>query len=235
MLTSYTDLVNDLNGINNYADNVKVLTSQIVEKDCTKWESNLNSLDIDELLKPLSCEKKCTNISDMKNQLNMLFEKNEEPAKSNNPGVTNMQQTCPFGFKKKVENNLQPNSSHFQQQSSNYAKTNVLQSSNNVNKYGGSKPYENRSTLSRNFSDIRNYTSTTTTSNRNNSQEDEKKSNRYNMFKTAKDELQEQSIKNYGKSNGNSYHNVNPGVKKTLGTRRGVNSKFVSPLLVEDE
>ncbi|KAJ8910358.1 hypothetical protein NQ315_004974 [Exocentrus adspersus] len=59
-----------------------------------------------------------------------------------------------------------------------------------------------------------------------------------NSFKTARDELQLQSLKKYGNSGGlqNSASTNNTlGHKKRLGTRRNINSKFVSPLLSSNE
>lgn len=48
------------------------------------------------------------------------------------------------------------------------------------------------------------------------------------FFKTAKEELDVQNIKKYGASAAAS---ANGGQKRKLGTRRGVQSKFVSPVL----
>lgn len=56
------------------------------------------------------------------------------------------------------------------------------------------------------------------------------------LFKTARDELQQQSAKKYG----NSYAQQqvaqlnSAGQKRKLGTRRNINSKFVSPLLTNN-
>lgn len=48
------------------------------------------------------------------------------------------------------------------------------------------------------------------------------------FFKTAKEELDIQNIKKHGTSTATS---INGGQKKKLGTRRGVQGKFISPLL----
>lgn len=57
-----------------------------------------------------------------------------------------------------------------------------------------------------------------------------------NVFKTARDELQQQNIKKYGNSNVQQFPSSNAvGQKRKLGTRRNINSKFVSPLLTNNE
>ncbi|XP_018570438.1 fidgetin-like protein 1 [Anoplophora glabripennis] len=58
-----------------------------------------------------------------------------------------------------------------------------------------------------------------------------------NCFKTARDELQLQNIKKYGNPGALQNMPVNSltGQKKKLGTRRNINSKFISPLLSNND
>lgn len=57
------------------------------------------------------------------------------------------------------------------------------------------------------------------------------------LFKTARDELQQQNTKKYGNSYAPQQNPQlnNMGQKRKLGTRRNINSKFVSPLLTTND
>ncbi|KAJ8962147.1 hypothetical protein NQ318_018104 [Aromia moschata] len=58
-----------------------------------------------------------------------------------------------------------------------------------------------------------------------------------NFFRTARDELQIQNIKKYGNTSGqqSSLSNNTVVPKRKLGTRRNINSKFISPLLSNND
>lgn len=225
MLTSYSDIVDDQNGINNYADALQVLTSQ-VQRECSSWKSNLDSIDIKDFIKPLPCGGvNCKNSEITEEQIEILFEKNE-----NEP---------PNNFK--MDNNVQNVNTKF----GNNSKTNEIENTGNNVKImpekrkkiinlpnynfssDGIKPLENPH---QNFTKSNRQISTTNFNGNNkqlnskstdNPQEDKKK---FGCFKTARDEY----VQQMNKQGGNGQSTSGP-QKKSLGARRGVGGKFVPP------
>lgn len=209
LLTSYTDHVNDLKGINNYADNLKVLTSQLKEKNYSQWKSNLDQYEIDNLLQPLTCEKNCTNVGVTIEHISKLHEKKatENVYKKSNV-VINPSKVSFFAEKNMIER-AQHQSCIDRTDSS---KGDYFANANKFvnNQYGASSTNNSR-------------------------QEDscaENQTNKFSMFKTAKKELYDQNIKKGNKTSGmDQQPSVNyGGQKRSLGARRGVQSKFIPPI-----
>lgn len=191
--------------------------------ECSKWKSELVMSDVDDIVKSLTC---CSNNTVPLEELNVLFEKKQHKFSYQEPVKTTVQpvkkSVVPkFGSKvatnnsNVVENPI--NNSNVVQNKYSSSNFNSVQNQNQTNKFTYSKPTQE---------EVKNDNSAV-------------KRNNCGAFKTARDELQIQNTKKFGsRQNQNGSGPQQPsysygGQKKSLGARRGVQSKFVPPVRID--
>lgn len=128
MLKSYSDLVDDPSGVNNYADPLKNVTDNVNDLQCDRWESRLDEYDLSEFLRDESCG--CTESGATVDDLKLLTFSTDTIAPKVSPGVTS-------GFQLKKPSFEQPSRDDGQGSKYGMFKTAKVElQDQNVKKYG---------------------------------------------------------------------------------------------------
>ncbi|GLV39920.1 Fidgetin [Carabus blaptoides fortunei] len=221
-LEEYSSLVDNKAGINNYTSGIKALMPHAHRPECSKWKNELVMSDVDDIVKSLTC---CSNNTVPEDELKVLFEKKENEVSHQEPVKSIVQPVKKpvvpkFGSKVSSINNHVNNTNLVEKQnkcsSSNF---NSLSNQKQTNKVTYAKPIQEEVKIDN--SSV--------------------KRNNCGAFKTARDELQIQNTKKFGSrqnQNGSGPQQQPPsysygGQKKSLGARRGVQSKFVPPVRID--
>lgn len=214
MLLSYTNIVDDQTRVNNYADPIKQLTSNVSELECSQWQTNLHNFNVEKYLKDLPCGSTVCKQSDVTEEhLSILFKKDS-------PNDVKNEITQELGRK---THNFAPSITEAVNKKPNYDNKPSIDS----DRYNVFKTSKNESCPQINSRNEK----------PSNGQESGNNNNKFGMFKTARDELQAQNLKKYGHNGGNEQQqaNLNYGAqKRSLGTRRGVQNKFIPPVKVDE-